>query len=156
MKLFVFVCMNLTNIWAGIGARRWAVSDADPPIMEARKTRSRNVNVGNCGLIYCSHPESKALTTPFMFTSMPAASEEEKGVWPETWKMPFQIHPLGTPRKQWNAHEAAKSLPFNRSTANTNVSSVFKAVGTAVFSPIEIGDSDWSMIIDKLGDEKLF
>ena len=70
----------------------------------------------------------------------------------ERWAMPFGIQPLGTPRKHWNAHEAAKSLPFNKGTNNTNPTSVFKAVGTAVFSPVEIGDDDWAMILDKLGD----
>lgn len=66
--------------------------------------------------------------------------------------MPFGIHPLGTPRKLWNAHEAAAKLTFNTDKSNTNIASVFKAVGTAVFSPIDINEADWAMILDKLGD----
>ncbi|TYR32009.1 hypothetical protein FY036_13050 [Mesorhizobium microcysteis] len=153
MKLYTFICKNKTNIWAGIGAGLWAVSDADPSIMKARRTRSYNIRPGNIGLIYCSDESSKSLTTPFIFVSAPDPEETEKDVWPEEWKMPFRIHPLGTPRKEWNAHEAAKALPFNTASQNTNVTSVFKAVGTAVFTPIEIGDEDWAMILDRLADK---
>jgi hypothetical protein len=155
MKLYTFICKNKTNIWAGIGARLWAVSDADASIMLARKTRSVDVKVGNFGLIYCSHEDSKSLTTPFIFLSSPDVSASESSVWPEVWKMPFRIHPLGTPRREWNAHDAAKKLPFNKDKNNINVTSVFKAVGTAVFSPVEIGDADWAMILSKLADETL-
>lgn len=153
MKLYTFICKNRTNIWAGIGAGLWAVSDADPSIMLARKTRARDVRVGNFGLIYCSHDDSKSLTTPFIFLSVPDEKASEASVWPEVWKMPFRIHPLGTPRREWSAHEAAATLPFNRNTNNTNVTSVFKAVGTAVFSPVDIGDEDWAMILAKLADK---
>ena len=66
--------------------------------------------------------------------------------------MPFRIQPLGSPRKLWNAHKAARELPFNAKTGNENIASVFKAVGTAVFSPIEISDDDWAMKIERLGD----
>lgn len=114
-----------------------------------------NVRVGNYGVIYCSHESSKSLTTPFIFTSVPLANETEALVWPEAWRMPFSIHPLGTPRKQWKANEAAAKLPFNKGTGNSNIASVFKAVGTAVFSPPEIGEDDWSMIVGILGDERL-
>ncbi|MCF3641488.1 hypothetical protein LXM94_16060 [Rhizobium sp. TRM95111] len=152
MILYVFTSKNITNIWAGIGARLWAVSDADPNVMAGRRTRATNVLVGQAGLIYCSHPDYKSLTTPFIVTSQPNPKKDEEMVWGEAWKMPFSIHPLGTPRKHWNAHQAARELPFNRDTGKTNVTSVFKAVGTAVFSPIEIGDKDWAMILSRLSD----
>lgn len=153
MKLYTFICKNRTNIWAGIGARLWAVSDADPSIMLARKTRAKDVKVGNFGLIYCSHYTSKALTTPFIFTSTPDENAAEQFIWPEVWRMPFKIHPLGTPRREWNAHDAARTLPFNKGKGSTNVTSVFKAVRTAVFSPVEIDDEDWAMLLDRLADD---
>jgi hypothetical protein len=152
MKLYTFICKNRTNIWAGIGAGLWAVSDAEPSIMLARKTRAKDVRIGNYGIIYCSHEDSKAITTPFIFTSSPDTDASENFVWPEVWKMPFRIHPLGTPRREWDAKDAAAKLPFNQGKNNTNVTSVFKAVGTAVFSPIEIEDEDWAMILNKLAD----
>jgi hypothetical protein len=152
MKLYTFICKNKTNIWAGIGAGLWAVSEADPQVMQGRQTRAKDVSVGSWGLIYCSDENSKALTTPFIFVSKPDVDAVEKQVWPETWRMPFRIHPLGTPRKEWNAPDAARTLPFNAGSRNTNVTSVFKAVGTAVFSPVEIGDADWSQILLRLAD----
>ena len=152
MKLYVFVCKNLTNIWAGIGARLWAVSEAEAPVMEGRKTRAAEIRIGQYGIIYCSDDNVKSLTTPFLFTSKPDLKGKVDDVWPERWSMPFGIHPLGSPRRLWNAHRAARELPFNATTGRENVASVFKAVGTAVFSPIEIGDDDWAMIIEKLGE----
>jgi hypothetical protein len=121
--------------------------------MLARKTRAKEVSVGNFGIIYCSHDSSKAITTPFIFTSIPDENASEGFVWPEIWRMPFKIHPLGTPRREWNAHDAARTLPFNKGSGSINVTSVFKAVGTAVFSPIEIGDEDWAMLLDRLADD---
>lgn len=121
--------------------------------MTARKTRAASIKAGNYGLIYCSDEDSKALTTPFIFLSAPDANGSENLVWPETWRMPFKIHPMGTPRREWNAHEAASTLPFNKGTGNTNVTSVFKAVGTAVFSPVEIGEEDWAIILHRLADK---
>lgn len=153
MKLYIFISNNKTNIWAGIGARRWAVSKAQDSIMKARETRAKSISVGNLGLIYCSAADSKALTTPFLFRSQPEAAATEISVWPEEWQMPFRIHPLGTPRKEWKAREAATLLPFNKGSDNTNASSVFKANGNSVFSPIMIGENDWAMILDRLADE---
>ncbi|WP_439500075.1 hypothetical protein [Bosea sp. (in: a-proteobacteria)] len=150
MKLYVFACKNITNIWAGIGAKRWAVSIAEPAIMQARATRARNVRVGNCGIIYCSHPTYKSLTTPFLIGSAPNVGASEKEVWPEEWRMPFDIIPLGSPRRHWTAKDAIAKLPFNAATRRTNVASVLKPIGTVVFSPIEIGDDDWSMLLEKL------
>ena len=66
--------------------------------------------------------------------------------------MPFGIHPLGSPRKLWDGHDALKKLPFNKDSGNTHVGRAFKHMGTTVFSPIEIGDDDWAMIIQKLGE----
>jgi hypothetical protein len=150
MNLYVFVCKNLTNIWAGIGSRTWAVSEADPAIMKGRKTRAQNIQIGQYGIIYCS--DETSLTTPFLITSSPDPEEKVSNIWPETWSMPFGIHPLGTPRKLWNAHDAAATLPFNKDKSNTNIASVFKIIGTVVFSPIDIEDEDWAIIIGKLSD----
>jgi hypothetical protein len=128
------------------------VSEADPAVMEGRRTRAREVRIGQYGIIYCSDERIKSLTTPFLFTTTPDVNRTEQNIWAEQWAMPFGIHSLGTPRRLWNAHEAAKSLPFNKETGNTNVASVFKTVGTAVFSAIEVGVDDWAMIIEKLGE----
>ncbi len=152
MKLYVFSCTTLTNIWAGIGSRTWAVSIVDSANTQARKTRAKNVRVGQYGIIFCTDDRLKALTTPFLITSEPDAERNVSNIWEDEWTMPFGIHPLGTPRKLWNGHDAMKALPFNKEAGNTHVGSVFKHMGTTVFSPIDIGEDDWAMIIEKLGD----
>lgn len=152
MKLYVFSCTNLTNIWAGIGSKTWAVSIVDPANTQARKTRATNVRVGQYGIIYCTDEEIRALTTPFLITTPPDVDATISNIWTEEWAMPFGIHPLGTPRKLWDGHRAVRELPFNENSGNTHVGSVFKHMGTTVFSPIEIGEDDWAMIIEKLGD----
>jgi hypothetical protein len=152
MKLYVFACKNLTNIWAGIGSRTWAVSIVDSSNTQARKTRALNVRIGQYGIIYCTDDSIKALTTPFLITSQPDPDRTVRNIWPEEWSMPFGIHPLGTPRKLWDGHDAVRNLPFNQGSGNVHVGSVFKHMGTTVFSPIDIGDDDWAMIVEKLGD----
>ena len=152
MKLYVFACKNLTNIWAGIGARTWAVSIVDTSNTRARKTRAKGVRVGQYGIIYCTDEHIRSLTTPFIITTSPDPERTVKDIWPEEWSMPFGIHPLGSPRKLWDGHDALKKLPFNKDSGNTHVGRAFKHMGTTVFSPIEIGDDDWAMIIQKLGE----
>ena len=70
MEVFVFSSNNLTNMWAGVGAKRWAVS------MKLAKnkgtiTKSKKIKIGSIGLLYCS--ETGELTTPFLITSLPEA-----------------------------------------------------------------------------------
>jgi hypothetical protein len=51
LELFLFTSKNVTNIWSGIGAGLWAVSETD---MEVRITKSKRMRVGSLGLLYCS------------------------------------------------------------------------------------------------------
>jgi hypothetical protein len=152
MKLYVFVSKNITNIWAGIGAGKWAVSDADPTVMQGRRTRALGVRAGQFGIIYCSQAGKKSLTTPFIISSRIRVDESIAEIWPEIWRMPFDIHPLGSPRKMWRARDAARELPFAQALSTRNLSKIFKPIGTAVFSPIEIGDADWEMIMLRLSN----
>jgi hypothetical protein len=152
MKLYVFACKNLTNIWAGIGAKTWAVSIVDSSNTQARITRAQNVRIGQFGIIYCTDELVRSLTTPFIIATHPDPERKVKDIWPEEWSMPFGIHPLGTPKKLWAGHDAVRELPSNKDSGNTHIGSVFKHMGTTVFSPIDIGDDDWAMIVEKLGD----
>jgi hypothetical protein len=47
LELFLFTSKNVTNIWAGIGAGRWGVSETSPTDMEARITKSKRMRVGS-------------------------------------------------------------------------------------------------------------
>ena len=153
MKLYVFSSLNWENIWIGYRMQKWAVSPAQA-VMQARRTRARSVRVGDRGLLYTRKGPHPVLTMPFEFKTAPNIDESVPDVWPEVWVMPFDIRTLGAPDRQWNARHAAQILPFNKE-AKTNLSSVFNMQGTAVFAPIEIGEDDWAMIVDRLGPRKL-
>jgi hypothetical protein len=151
MKLYVFASKNITNIWAGIGAKLWAVSTTvTSPTMKGRETKAKSIRVGQFGIFYLS--ARRSLTTPFIFTSKPDTEKRITNVWSEEWMMPFSIYPLGTPTKLWNADDAAMKLPFNKVKRKFNLTSVFNLTGVQVFSPIEISEDDWEMIIKRLSD----
>src|SRR5690606_21064310 len=139
MLLYVFSCPKVTNIWAGIGARKWAVSKASPSVQQARHTKAGRIKVGQFGVIYRS--DIKAFTTPFIIMSSPDLNTDVSDIWPETWTMPFDITPLGSPVRNWSAYEAL-DLPFNRRSDKRNLTSVFNVAGTQVFVPINIGEED--------------
>ena len=116
MDIFVFASKNLTNIWAGIGARLWAVSHRGDAVMElGRKTKSQNMRIGSFGILYCN--ETHALTTPFIVYSKPDLHLTVENVWPEKWVLPFRIFPLGSPKWQLDKDEARRFCLSSREPA---------------------------------------
>lgn len=151
MKLFIFSSKNLTNIWAGIGARMWAVPKGDESWMKALKTRSVSMTVGSCGVLYCS--ETKALTTPFLVYSSVDADEIITNVWRESWVFPFKILPLGTPNRQLYKDDAFKKLAILRDSGKSNITQVLHIPTMMVFTPNEISNHDWAAIIENLAEK---
>jgi len=148
MDLFVFSSKNLTNIWAGLGAGLWAVSQREPRGMKELATKSQRMRVGSLGVLYCS--ATKSLTMPFVVYSNPDLSGQVDNVWPETWVMPFRIHALGTPDRQLHKDQAAQILPAFKVKGTTNISRVFNVAATAVFVPSPISPEDWQLLIEHL------
>ncbi len=151
MKLFVFSSKNLTNIWAGIGARMWAVPQGDDTWMKTIKTKSKEMTVGSCGIMYCS--ETQALTTPFLVYSPIDYEKTVKNVWPEEWKLPFSILPLGTPNRQLSIKDAFEKLSVLRDSGKTNITHVLHIPTMRVFTPNEISENDWAVIIENLAEK---
>lgn len=110
MELFCFASKNVTNIWAGIGARMWAVAETSPTDMKARVTMSKRMKVGSLGLLYCN--ETHSFKTPFLVYSVPDPEKVVSNIWPESWRLPFRIHPLGTPSRQVHMDDAKKRWPI--------------------------------------------
>lgn len=153
MDVFVFASSNLTNIWAGIGARLWAVSQTgNSTTTKGRRTKSQSMRVGSFGILYCS--ETHALTTPFIVYSKPNLEKIVGNVWPEKegWILPFRIFPLGNPNRQLSSEEAKRVLPIFRSSENPNFGNVFRFQGVTAFVPTKIGTDDWEVIIGRLAD----
>jgi hypothetical protein len=68
MKLYSFASENLTNIWAGIGAGVWAVSESEnPTFVKGRITKAARMPIGAVGILYCN--ETGSLTVPFVVYS---------------------------------------------------------------------------------------
>ncbi len=154
MEVFVFASKNLTNIWAGIGARLWAVSHGGDAVMElGRKTKSQNMRIGSFGILSCN--ETHALTTPFIVYSKPDLHLTVENVWSEKWVLPFRIFPLGSPRWQLDKDEAKRVLPIFKRTGATNFGKIFHVQALTAFSPTKIEQEDWELLISRLAIESL-
>lgn len=148
MNVFVFSSSNLTNIWAGIGARRWAVSQAqgeNPSI----KTKAKNMPVGSLGLFYCV--ETQSLTTPFLVRSQPEENQIVKNIWPEPWLLPFGILPLGSPHHQLKKDELGKKLPSLKH-GNQRWDQLFHIQPLTVFAPSVLSEADWAVVVSELAE----
>lgn len=145
MELFVFSSSNLTNIWAGVGARRWAVSREQAEMPGAR-TKARFLRVGSLGILYCV--ETQSLTTPFLVSSVPDEQATVTDVWPEEWHLPFGIHPLGSPHRQMGKAEIAQLPTVLASGRRWN--NVVRTQGQFVFQPTTLDAEDWEILFRRL------
>jgi hypothetical protein len=148
MELFFFGSKTLTNVWAGVGAGLWAVSDSTPQDVRSRITKSKGMRVGSLGIIYCG--EIHSFTTPFLVLSEPDPDRVVLDVWPERWHLPFRIYPLGTPDKRLS-QEAAKSLiPILKQSSTSSVTAALNITGTTVFVPKVVTAEDWEVFVRHL------
>jgi hypothetical protein len=152
MDIYVFASKNLTNIWAGIGARLWAVSQTDDtPTAQGRKTKSQSMRVGSFGILYCV--DTHSLTTPFIVYSKPDPDRVVANVWPEKWVLPFRLLPLGTPELQLSSDHAKRTLPIFKRTGETNFGKIFHVQAVTAFSPTNIGADDWEELVRHLATD---
>lgn len=142
MELYVFSSKNLTNIWAGVGAQTWAVSD-DQAKNRGIVTKAKDLRIGSFGILYCV--QTQALTVPFLVSSVPEAAGVVTDIWPEEWHLPFGILPLGSPRKQMGK-EMIAALPCVTSTQK-QWNNVIRTQGQFAFQPSHIEPEDWEQII---------
>lgn len=148
MELFCFASKNLTNIWAGIGARMWAVAETSPTDMKARITKSKRMKVGSLGILYCN--ETHSFTTPFVVVSEPDPNMIVSNIWSENWRLPFSIHPLGNPSRQVDATTAKQKWAVLANVGAGGVSAAMNITGTTVFVPVEVPADDWALILSDL------
>ena len=76
-------------------------------------------------------------------------------IWPEAWVLPFAIRPLGNLERQLHADEAARQWPFVRERLDRiggrgGVPAAMNLTGATVFSPVQIGQEDWELILRDL------
>ena len=149
MDIFVFSSETLTNIWAGIGAKMWAVSDTGNAMtFQGRHTKSKSMKIGSFGILYCV--ETHGLTTPFIVYSAADPSVAIENVWKGKWVLPFKILPLGTPDRQLISHDAVALLPIFEKQQTKDFSKVFHIQAITAFSPSEISSGDWEILLSRL------
>ncbi|MGH7603894.1 MAG: hypothetical protein ACRENK_07835 [Gemmatimonadaceae bacterium] len=142
--VYVFSSQSVTNIWAGIGARAWAVSRSQADNVGGAVKKSRDLPVGAFGIFYCSEIES--LTTPFIIYSKPIEGIPIRGIWEGEWTLLFRIHPMGTPGRRLPKQKITESLPTLRET-RTPWHHVFRYQPTTLFVPTQLADTDWSALL---------
>ncbi|MDQ8757694.1 hypothetical protein RCO27_15805 [Sphingosinicella sp. LHD-64] len=148
MRIYAFASNTLTNIWAGIGASRWAVSPSDnASYTKGRITHALKMPVGAGGILYCN--ETKSFTTPFIVYSSPNPDEQVENIWPEPWVLPFSIKPLGDPRRAMTIAESKRALPTLR-TQGANLNNTVYVHGKMAFTQSKLGEADWMVLIEKL------
>jgi hypothetical protein len=111
--------------------------------------KARKLPVGAFGIFYCV--ETHSFTVPFVIRSRPDMDEAISNVWPERWRLPFQIVPLGTPRKRTSKNGLVSLLPGLRASGK-NWHHYFHVEGTTVFAPSEIDEGDWHILFQELAD----
>jgi hypothetical protein len=149
MKLFVFSSKSIEHIRIGVQAETWAVPrPATDSTMRGYETKASGVEVGNFGIFWF---RSK-ITTPFMFVSKPDPSGRSPRLWFEDyWVLPFRFRPLGSPNILWRARDAGRTLPSIK-IRRGNLARRFNHAPSQVFTPIEIGEADWAMIVANLAE----
>jgi hypothetical protein len=148
MDLYVFSSRTVTNVWAALGARMWAISKAAAS-SKGPRARAARFPIGSIGVLYVSGKKNEFLTTPFVVCTRPQPSQEVGDVWPESWACPFQIHPLGTPRRRLPIREAIDLLPVLRGHGQ-DWHHVLRVGPVEVFSPAVITAEDWGLLLDRL------
>ncbi|MGU3354052.1 hypothetical protein ACLBWW_20190 [Bacillus sp. M5A3_1b] len=97
MKIYIFSSYNITNAWASVGGKKWAVKPSDKEsINKGYKTKSENMLIGSFGMLYNS--KKQEFTVPFVVKSK-AKDVTENEIWNGEFILPFEIIPLGDPSK---------------------------------------------------------
>lgn len=159
MQLFCFASKNLENIWRGVKNRKWAVASVSDSAMKGRITNAeRNFGPGSRGLLDCN--PRHAFMVPFVATSKTDPLAVEYDIWPEPWRLPFSIRPLGDPRREVSKESAKARWPMlihkQEERGPQSISAAMHFTGTTVFVPVEITDEDWRIILDDLAIEPEF
>jgi hypothetical protein len=129
----------------------WAVNESrDSSRMKSLATKSRDMKIGSLGVLW--RTKEQFFTTPFIVYSKPDTKAPISDVWPETWVLPFRIHPLGTPRKRLGLDEARKVLPVLKARPRANITHVLRVNALTSFVPSQVSDKDWEVLLTYLAD----
>lgn len=146
VDVYVFSSDSITNIWAGYGARTWAVSSGANPRRKAKL--AEGLDLGSLGLLYCV--PWRSFTVPFVTTTKPDKERIEPEIWQGDWILPFRFQPLSTPRKRVVGTDLYDLLPGLKSKGINNFSHYLSVQSNFDFQPSRIAAQDWAKLIDIL------
>jgi hypothetical protein len=146
MNIYVFSSSSLTNVWAGIGARTWAISENQAG-MSGAATKAARMRIGSLGLVYCS--ETHEVTTPFVVTSRPDTTAKVGNVWADTWHFPFRMTPLGSPMRTLHKDVLGAELPSVVATGR-QWNKILLVQPQFVFQASEVSEDDWEYLYSRL------
>ena len=112
-------------------------------------TKARHMPICTPGVIW--RTRAGFFTTPFIVYSNADPQEKITDVWPETWMLPFRIHPLGTPRKRLYEREAWQVLPVLNDKPRTNITHVLRLSALTSFVPSEVSEN-WEVLLQHLAE----
>lgn len=150
MRIYGFASDSLTNIWAGIGAQRWAVGKAASEAYEkGRLTKAAKMPIGAFGILYCN--ETSSYTTPFVVYSRPDPSAVIRNIWADPWVLPFGIKPLGNPDRSLSVAQMIEVIPNAAERGIVDPRKHLITVqGNFAFQSSEISEDDWAALIEHL------
>jgi hypothetical protein len=146
MKLWIFSSVNRKNIEIGFENEMWAVAPHNLERQEnAVTTRSFGMTPNSLGLLYCSG----SFYMPFYTKSAPDTERIVKDIWPEPWRLPFDIEPMADPHRagfplKWAYDTWRLRRPLHGKTPIWIV---------AAFQPVEITRQQWRAIRSDFGIE---
>ena len=145
MHIYVFSSTNLTNICAGVGAGMWAVSPK-LGIKNGTITKSKKLLIGSLGVLYYS--KTHEFTCPFIVKSVPVDRVVD-GIWPEAWRLPFDITSLGSPTKRLSKDVVAAEMP-SVVASGKHWTKFLRVPPTFSFQASEISSEDWAFLYERL------
>lgn len=142
MRLYVFSSHSLNNIWAGIGANKWAVQVCGIPNL---KEKAMKMPLGALGIFYCS--ETQVFTTPFIVTKQ-AEDISITNIWPEEWIYPFGIKTFGNPNRVIHKNDINILNKVSSSARKWNHEMSISPIEAFVSTDISL--EDWEILIREL------
>lgn len=146
LNVYCFTSVDMKNIWAGVGAQKWAVTQ-NSNMFKQHKTKGEKMPVGSFGIFYSK--EDKVFTTPFVVKSK-ISEAEEKDIWKEEYVFPFEIRTIGqpSPDKRISTDEMQDILVSCED--NRDWGKVFFPGGRFDFVKSEVSNKVWEEIIKRI------
>ncbi|MEH7026578.1 hypothetical protein [Bacillus wiedmannii] len=146
MEIYIFPSYNITNAWAAVGGKKWAVKPSEnESTNKGYKTKSQKMLIGSFGMLYNS--EQKEFTIPFVVKSK-ARDIIENEIWNGEFILPFEIIPLGDPSKRITKEELERILTDHNDIKGL---SIFGKLSPSLsFNSNTIKKEVWNDVLERL------